>query len=51
MPIMGVCLGPCFTKNVSAKECVCERERERARERGRGERKNVLEPLAAEACD
>ena len=51
MPIMGVCMGPCFTKNVSAKECVCERERERARERGRGERKNVLEPLAAEACD
>ena len=32
MPIMGVCMGPCFTKNVSAKECVCERERERARE-------------------
>ena len=51
MPIMGVCMGPCFTKNVSAKECVCERERERARERGRGERQNVLEPLAAEACD
>ena len=51
MPNMGECMGPCFTKNVSAKECVCERERERARERGRGERKNVLEPLAAEACD
>ena len=50
MPIMGVCMGPCFTKNVSAKECVCERERERGGEE-RGERKNVLESLAAEACD